>query len=197
MYLSKYWSFFSQIGYVVAETILYKKKGMLILATASWSKLAIKGGMSFFHILRVFSMGHDFFPNLEHCNLLWAIPPLFLLDFPRAFSMLYLRKFSTRAYHLFFNQMLGYLYFNRELRYENLNFRLRVISIGNILAIGNILGKWKMCQVQGHRSPFVPSRNDINCCVLVDIYIPILSWATKEKLLPKRLMTNICHWKGS
>ena len=36
-----------------------------ILTMASWRIFAIKGGMSIFHILRVFSMGHDFFSKLD------------------------------------------------------------------------------------------------------------------------------------
>ena len=36
-----------------------------ILTKASWRIFAIKGGMSIFHILRVFSMGHDFFSKLD------------------------------------------------------------------------------------------------------------------------------------
>ena len=37
----------------------------LILTKASWRNFAIKGGMSIFHILRVFSMGHDLFSELD------------------------------------------------------------------------------------------------------------------------------------
>ena len=36
-----------------------------ILTMVSWRIFAIKGGMSIFHILRVFSMGHDFFSKLD------------------------------------------------------------------------------------------------------------------------------------
>ena len=36
-----------------------------ILTKASWRILAIKGGMSIFHLLRVFSIGHDFFSKLD------------------------------------------------------------------------------------------------------------------------------------
>ena len=36
-----------------------------ILTKVSWRIFAIKGGMSIFHILRVFSMGHDFFSKLD------------------------------------------------------------------------------------------------------------------------------------
>ena len=36
-----------------------------ILTKASWRIFVIKGGMSIFYILRVFSMGHDFFSNLD------------------------------------------------------------------------------------------------------------------------------------
>ena len=38
---------------------------IFILTKASWRIFAIKGGMSIFHILRVFSMGHDFFWKLD------------------------------------------------------------------------------------------------------------------------------------
>ena len=36
-----------------------------ILTKASWRIFAVKGGMSIFYILRVFSMGHDFFSKLD------------------------------------------------------------------------------------------------------------------------------------
>ena len=36
-----------------------------ILTKESWRIFAIKGGMSISHILRVFSMGHDFFSKLD------------------------------------------------------------------------------------------------------------------------------------
>ena len=36
-----------------------------ILTMVSWRIFAIKGGMSIFYILRVFSMGHDFFSKLD------------------------------------------------------------------------------------------------------------------------------------
>ena len=38
---------------------------IFILMKTSWLLFAIKGGMSIFHILRVFSMGHDFFSKLD------------------------------------------------------------------------------------------------------------------------------------
>ena len=38
---------------------------IFILMKTSWLFFAIKGGMSIFHILRVFSMGHDFFWKLD------------------------------------------------------------------------------------------------------------------------------------
>ena len=37
---------------------------IFILMKTSWLFFAIKGGMSIFHTLRVFSMGHDFFSKL-------------------------------------------------------------------------------------------------------------------------------------
>ena len=42
------------------------------LTKVSWRIFAIKGGMSIFHILRVFSMGHDFFSNLDSTFLSFA-----------------------------------------------------------------------------------------------------------------------------
>ena len=53
--------------YVLAETIFYKCTihNFLFLTKVSWRIFAIKGGMSIFHILRVFSMGHDFFSKLD------------------------------------------------------------------------------------------------------------------------------------
>ena len=59
--------FSSKFWYVLAETIFYKCSipHFFILTKASWRIFAIKGGMSIFHILRVFSMGHDFFSKLD------------------------------------------------------------------------------------------------------------------------------------
>ena len=60
--------------YVLAETIFYKcsSSQFFILTKASWRIFAIKGGMSIFHILRVFSMGHDFFSKLDSTLLSFA-----------------------------------------------------------------------------------------------------------------------------
>ena len=43
-----------------------------ILTMVSWRIFAIKGGMSIFHILRAFSMGHDFFSKLDSTFLSFA-----------------------------------------------------------------------------------------------------------------------------
>ena len=66
--------------YVLPGNILYKCSyhDHFILTMASWRIFAIKGGMSIFHILRVFSMGHDFFSKLDSTScLLRAISPSF------------------------------------------------------------------------------------------------------------------------
>ena len=67
LYLCKYWSIFFQI--LICSTWEYSLQMQLpryfILTMVSWRIFAIKGGMSIFHILRVFSMGHDFFSKLD------------------------------------------------------------------------------------------------------------------------------------
>ena len=81
-----------------------------ILTKASWRNLAIKGGMSIFHILRVFSMGHDFFSKVDSTFL------VFREQYLRCFCFVYAEDPSmfvaeTISYHkcchLFFNQMPG------------------------------------------------------------------------------------------
>ena len=57
-----------------------------ILTMVSWRIFAIKGGMSIFHILRAFSMGHDFFSKLDSTFLSFAsnisvVLSLFTLSF--------------------------------------------------------------------------------------------------------------------
>ena len=59
--------FSSKFWYVLAETIFYKCS---FNYSSFWQRhhgvfFAIKGGMSIFYILRVFSMGHDFFSKLD------------------------------------------------------------------------------------------------------------------------------------
>ena len=67
LYLCKCWSIFFQI--LICSTLEYflqmQSPRYFILTKASWRIFAIKGGMSIFHILRVFSMGHDFFSKLD------------------------------------------------------------------------------------------------------------------------------------
>ena len=58
----------------------------LNLTKASWHIFAIKGGMSIFHILRVFSMGHDFFSKLDStfpsfASNIYAVLASFTLNF--------------------------------------------------------------------------------------------------------------------
>ena len=59
--------FSSKFWYVLAETYSLQMQypRIFILTKTSWRIFAIKGGMSIFHILRVFSMGHDFFSKLD------------------------------------------------------------------------------------------------------------------------------------
>ena len=57
-----------------------------ILTMVSWRIFAIKGGMSIFYILRVFSMGHDFFSKLDSTFSSFAsdisvVLSLFMLSF--------------------------------------------------------------------------------------------------------------------
>ena len=67
LYLCKYQSIFFQI--LICSTWEYSLQMQLpryfILTMVSWRIFAIKEGMSIFHILRVFSMGHDFFSKLD------------------------------------------------------------------------------------------------------------------------------------
>ena len=67
MYLCKYWSIFFQILICSSwDDFLWMQLLLkFILTKASWRIFAIKGGMSIFYILRVFSMGHDFFSKLD------------------------------------------------------------------------------------------------------------------------------------
>ena len=67
LYLCKYWSIFFQIlicsSWDNFQQMQYSSR-FFILTKASWRIFAIKGGMSIFHILRVFSTGHYFFSKL-------------------------------------------------------------------------------------------------------------------------------------
>ena len=68
LYLCKYSiDFLLNFAYVLAETIVHKcnTRQFYILTKASWRIFAIKGGMSFIHILRVFSMGHDISQKMD------------------------------------------------------------------------------------------------------------------------------------
>ena len=52
--------------YVLPETYsLQMQYPQISFDKTSWRIFAIKGGMSIFYILRVFSMGHDFFSKLD------------------------------------------------------------------------------------------------------------------------------------
>ena len=107
-----------------------------ILTMVSWRIFAIKGGMSIVHILRVFSMGHDFFSKLDSTFSSFAsnisvVLSLFTLNFEYVVA-------ETISYHevcpLFFDQMPGSCsYFTYKVGFENSIFRLRVISMGNVL----------------------------------------------------------------
>ena len=65
LYLCK-WSIFFQILICSSWDNFLQMQLLLsfILTKASWRIFAIKEGMSFFHIFRLFSMGHDFFLKL-------------------------------------------------------------------------------------------------------------------------------------
>ena len=64
--ICKYGSIFFQILICSSwdNSLQMQSSRFFILTKASWRIFAIKGGMSIFHILRVFSMGHDFYSKL-------------------------------------------------------------------------------------------------------------------------------------
>ena len=88
LYLCKYWSIFFQILICSSwdNSLRMQSSRFSILTKASWRIFAIKGGMSIFHILRVFSMGHDFFSKLDStfpsfASNISVVLVLFLLSF--------------------------------------------------------------------------------------------------------------------
>ena len=88
LYLCKYWSLFFKILICsIWEYFLQTKSTrFFILTMVSWRIFAIKGGMSIFHILHVFSMGHDFFSKLDStfssfASHISAVLSLFTLSF--------------------------------------------------------------------------------------------------------------------
>ena len=107
-----------------------------ILTKASWRIFAIKGGMSIFYILRVFSMGHDFFSKLDSTFLSFAsnisvVLALFTLSFEYVVAE---TKSYLKCVPLFFDQMPGSCsYFTCKVGFQNSISRLRVIAMGDVL----------------------------------------------------------------
>ena len=64
LYLCKNWSIFFKI-LISSSWDNSLQIQFFILTNASGRIFAIKGGMSIFHFLRVFSVGHDFFSKLD------------------------------------------------------------------------------------------------------------------------------------
>ena len=91
--------------YVLAETIFYKcNSQFLFLTKVSWCIFAIKGGMSIFHILRVFSMGHDFFSKLDSTLLSFASKiSVVLASFSLSFEYVVAETMSYHKCALYFS----------------------------------------------------------------------------------------------
>ena len=75
-----------------------------ILTRASWRIFAIKGGMSIFHILRVFSMGHDFFSKLDStCSSVGSNISVVLSLFTLSFEYVVAETISYHKCALYFS----------------------------------------------------------------------------------------------
>ena len=76
----------------------------LFLTKVSWCIFAIKGGMSIFHILRVFSMGHDFFSKLDSTLLSFASKiSVVLASFSLSFGYVVAETMSYHKCALYFS----------------------------------------------------------------------------------------------
>ena len=136
--LCKYLSIFFQIlicsswdNFLQMQLLLF-----FILTKASWRIFAVKGGMSIFYILRVFSMGHDFFSKLDSTFPSFASNiSVFLASFTLNFEYVVAETISYLQCALYFSIICrdhAHISLTNK-GFENSIFRLRVIGMGNVL----------------------------------------------------------------
>ena len=170
LYLCKYWLIVFQILISSSWDNFLQMQSLLsfILTKASWRIFAIKGGMSIFHILRVFSKGHDFFSKLDStfpsfASNIYVVLASFTLNFEYVVAetirylkcAIYLSQFFVGSAHLYLFQTsitnLVLLLFSTPKhisvtengKLNNLNSRSKLlISFQNVFTTGHVKNKW-------------------------------------------------------